>query len=441
MSKNSNLSGRELEILDLVATGAGNKQIADHLSISTNTVKVHLRNIFTKLGVASRTEAALIAIRDDLISVDGFVQKRYLPSATEKEIRNSEGTFGKFNKKSGVDTWTMSLALVGMLLLAIVGMYILLRSDNAIGTLKNPPSPVPISSRWEPQPDLPTPRTGMAVTTYENKIYAIGGDSLSGVTNVVEAYDPGTKLWSTLLEKPTAVAFASAEVIGGDIFVPGGITSDGKPTDVLEVFTPAAGLWQVRSPLPQALSSYSMVAFEGRLYLFGGWTGEKAVDDVYEYDPQLDKWNIKTPLPTARRSSGAAVIGNLIYVVGGFDGEGDVAENGTYSPERENTEDGPWSIQSPMPVALEGIGSISIAEILFIFGLDPQSTKAMQFEYFHQENRWDMKEGMTNGKRKNFGLAVIGNNIHIFGGEMDGSHIGAHHSFQAVYTLLIPMIQ
>src|SRR5512143_3615261 len=66
---NTELSERELEILKLLATGLSNKEIASQLFLSVNTVKVHLRNIFTKLGVQSRTEATLIAIQRGYVNV------------------------------------------------------------------------------------------------------------------------------------------------------------------------------------------------------------------------------------------------------------------------------------------------------------------------------------------------------------------------------------
>lgn len=63
------LSDRELEILALVAEGHANKVVARLLSISVDTVKMHLKNIFTKLAVTDRTHAVVVAIRRGLIRV------------------------------------------------------------------------------------------------------------------------------------------------------------------------------------------------------------------------------------------------------------------------------------------------------------------------------------------------------------------------------------
>jgi DNA-binding NarL/FixJ family response regulator len=61
---------RELAVLQLLATGLANKQIARQLNISPRTVEGHLSHIFGKLGVSSRTEAMLYAINRGLVDVD-----------------------------------------------------------------------------------------------------------------------------------------------------------------------------------------------------------------------------------------------------------------------------------------------------------------------------------------------------------------------------------
>ncbi|MFO7538992.1 MAG: response regulator transcription factor [Chloroflexota bacterium] len=64
------LTGRETEVLRLVAKGQANKEIAATLSITEKTVKTHVSNILDKLNVASRTQAALYAVRIGLVSTE-----------------------------------------------------------------------------------------------------------------------------------------------------------------------------------------------------------------------------------------------------------------------------------------------------------------------------------------------------------------------------------
>jgi len=63
----ADLSPREGEVLQLVAQGATNKEIADRLFISENTVKTHLRNLMEALHLANRSQAAAYAVRKGLV--------------------------------------------------------------------------------------------------------------------------------------------------------------------------------------------------------------------------------------------------------------------------------------------------------------------------------------------------------------------------------------
>lgn len=68
-SKIDDLTKRELEVLKLLAVGMYNKEIAEKLNISERTVKNHVSNIFKKLEVTDRTQAAVFAIRNNLIQI------------------------------------------------------------------------------------------------------------------------------------------------------------------------------------------------------------------------------------------------------------------------------------------------------------------------------------------------------------------------------------
>jgi DNA-binding NarL/FixJ family response regulator len=73
---NKEFTRREKEVLSLIAQGKSNKEIAEHLQVVEKTVKTHVSNILDKLGVQSRTQAALQAVQLGLVPPSGTPKPR-----------------------------------------------------------------------------------------------------------------------------------------------------------------------------------------------------------------------------------------------------------------------------------------------------------------------------------------------------------------------------
>ena len=67
--RNGGLTTRELEILQFIVDGKSNKEIADHLNLSVNTVAVHRANIMDALGIHKTAELVVYAIRNGLVNI------------------------------------------------------------------------------------------------------------------------------------------------------------------------------------------------------------------------------------------------------------------------------------------------------------------------------------------------------------------------------------
>jgi DNA-binding NarL/FixJ family response regulator len=66
----AHLSPRETEVLQLLAKGLSNKEIASQLGLVVGTVKIHVANVFSKLGVSDRTQALVTAVKRGIISIE-----------------------------------------------------------------------------------------------------------------------------------------------------------------------------------------------------------------------------------------------------------------------------------------------------------------------------------------------------------------------------------
>jgi DNA-binding CsgD family transcriptional regulator len=446
MPDTNDLSEREREILRLVASGASNKQIAHALTISTNTVKVHLRNIFTKIEVGSRTEAAMYAVRAGLVRPEAVPGEVSSGLSAGLSLGKGEATLdlparGLAGQRLGV--WGWIILAVFLVVIAAGGFYLwsLREAANPPAVQASPPAPEQ-APRWLQISPMPTPRKGLAVAAYENQIYAIAGETEEGVTGVVERYDPALDQWMTLSPKPAEVTEASAVVIGGRIFVPGGRLADGSSTDLLQIYDPRADAWEDGASLPEALSAYAIAPFEGRLFLFGGKNETGYLSTVYVYDPTRDEWEAGPPMSTARGYLGAAVAAGKIFVVGGYNGQEIFRKTEIFLPDRLADLENPWVAGPALPDGRYQMGVASIADIIFVLGgIGEAGSPTSVIESFSQENEWTAVEIDLPDSWSIPSLVPIETKLFLLGGEKDGVPTGLAMEYQAIYTLMIPVIR
>jgi DNA-binding CsgD family transcriptional regulator len=334
------LSEREQDVLERLAIGSTNREIALELSISPNTVKVHVRNIFVKLGVSSRTEATTVAIQKGLLTVPGAtpvaetdeVEAEPDPDHSKSQLEATgelqphvEVEESQTSRPWRIIAFVVILA-AGLLIGAVVSAWLLGDGDVAPTSA---PSPTvepfveePLGdSNWRIGRRLPRERADMAVASVGLDLYIIGGEVEAGVVNLVDVYETKSGLWGSAASKPTAVTDATAAVLFGEIFVPGGRLADGQPTSVVEAYSPANNAWRPVGALPTQVGGGLALSDGSQLYLLGGWDGERYLTDAYVYDPAADAWESLPSMTIGRADAAGDVIGGRLYVVGGFDGQ------------------------------------------------------------------------------------------------------------------------
>lgn len=429
------LSERELEILRLVATGASNYQIARQLVISPNTVKVHLRNIFEKLGVQSRTEASMLAVQRGWITV---VPQAVAPAPAAPLLPRREP----------LPVWQrlylVAAALAALLLFLLP--YVEVSSLSArprtpltdVGApLAAPPQALPASG-WTARAALPSARARFALVAWGKKLYAIAGETAAGPTGLVEVYDLPSNGWLSATPKPLAVANVAGAVVRGRIYVPGGLLADGTLTDAVEVFDPATETWTRAAPLPKPLCGYALAALDDRLYLFGGWDGATYVASAYVYDPDQDAWRALSPMPTPRGFAAAAALGGRIYVVGGYDGRRELAVNEVYDPAQEGAPAGPWLTKSPLLTARGGLGLAAVGSALYAVGGGWAGTPTANERYDPAADVWTTFDSPLLGQWRGLGVAAAEGKVFAVGG-FSGTYLSLMQEYQAVFRVIIPV--
>ncbi len=440
MANETELSERECDILRLVATGASNKEIAQKLVISPNTVKVHLRNIFAKIGVVSRTEATLYAIREGLVESPLTPPENGALDPTDAAVEAPVVPPSRWSRL-GKLRWAVLAALIVALIAGGSALGMALTRSLALtpaAAVENP-TPLPTPQRWQVRASLPEARSGLAAAAYENAIYAIAGETAQGVTGQVTRYQPDTNTWQTLAAKPLPVTDVGAVLIGEKIYVPGGRQADGQPTTRLEIYDPRHDTWESKAPLPAPRSAYALAALDGKMYLFGGWDGAQIVNTVFAYDPETDSWSEGTPMPTAREYAGAAEAGGKIYVIGGYDGKKALAANEAYYPQRDGDGEQPWEEKAPLPEARYRMGVTGLADIVYVIG-GKSSSDLPPIELVADTESWTIFDTSQEQAGWNMALVGTGNFIYIMGGTNENPPVfqAKTQAYRALYTIAIP---
>lgn len=390
------ISEREREILRLVATGATNQQIAQQLNISINTVKVHLRNIFGKIGVASRTEATVYAIKQGLIAVDeaqAVEEAAFVPLPAVEQTTLPEPIIAVPDPEPAEDAtpqvleapslppapasmtapplaqparnrWLLPLIVV--LAVALLSVFWLRLLPDQVAP-EAQPTAAGQQPRWIKRTALPQARAGFALAAYNRNLYVVGGTNDGKLDGTIHRYSISDDTWSILAAKPVPVQGAQAVVVGGVLYLPGGEDASGQPIRNVEAYDTRTDTWAQLPDLPAARSRYALVAVEGTIYLIGGWDGTRYCADVFALDPNSAAWETLRPMPTERRNAAAAVIEGVIYVVGGENGQGALRTNEQFRP--FDGAGGRWASAEPLPAPVATGAAINLSNTLFV--VDP----------------------------------------------------------------------
>ena len=189
----------------------------------------------------------------------------------------------------------------------------------------------PESDSWTLVEPMPTARGGAMAEVLGNNIYVIGGiDSNGASLTTVEVFQPKNGTWfnpATPLQTPRANS--GSAVLSEKIYIVGGRTREANGTEItlptVEVFdpqSPAGGAWSNAAEMSMARQSMTVGRVSGRLQVVGGELPavSTAGSSHEEYDPEKNIWRNLTDLIVARRGASGGTIRGKVYVACGDNG-------------------------------------------------------------------------------------------------------------------------
>lgn len=446
------LTERELEITTLVTEGLTNREIAARLFLSHNTIKVHLRNIFTKTGVASRTELSMLAVQEGWVTLPGAPDVFGGPSA---DARNFEQATTDLDRdlmaasQPQLPPWPWQrLATLAFGLILVLLVLVLPQKHEPTPTATgpgivfgavDPAASISVPSAgggWQELAPLPVRRAGMGTVGLQERIYLIGGMTDGGASDRVDIYSTESDTWLPGSPRPVALANVSAAVVGQEILVPGGCTDDENwtPSSATHLYSPDEDAWSETTPLPTPLCAYALTTYDGRAYLFGGWDGRTYRALAYSYDPETKTWE-SLPAPEQARGFGAAAaLEDRTLYIGGFVDDRELATCEAYIPE-----DGRWETCQSMLQPRGGLSLVAIGGRVYAIGGGWHTPLGFNERYTPGQNEWSVVESPIVGEWRNLGAVPSETSIYAFGGWGETGFLNRTHAIEIMpWRVFIP---
>ncbi len=437
------LTAREREVLALVAQGLTNREVGAALFISESTAGVHVSNIMAKLGAASRTEAATIAIRSGLVPGMDPPPSEPQPAPGEPaepaftaadHPPEPAGWWGRIKVQAARHPrkTTAALAVVGILgaVTAGLGFAVLTADPPAEVAGARPTPPASVSDADEAPTATPAPSaSGSASGSASPSAAASAGASGEPTPSPVAAITPPPDLqpagtWTAAASMVDRRWNGSATLVDdGTVIVMGGYDwNDGIGCyRSVERYNPASNRWDDAAFMLEGRCDHSATLLgDGRILVAGGYVEgpTTATTAASIYDPETDRWSEVNSMNTARRHHQATVLDNgRVLVVGGITTEGDP----TATAEIFNPASGGWSATASMSDPRPGMVFAELADgrVLVAGGQGGQrgTTALATAEVYDPESgTWGPVEDMRDARADASAILLANGKVLVFGG-------------------------
>lgn len=334
------ISEREREILRLVATGATNQQIALALSISSNTVKVHLRNIFAKIAVVSRTEATVWAIRHGLVTLETAQAAAERVTLTDAATLPSAATPDAVPDAAAPDAAVL-LPIPPLTASHDAGNAPPTADRSGTASADNIPAEPAVATR--PAPAL-TPDTAVGTTPARRirpivtallltaviaaalslpafRPFSAAVPAAAPTAATTATTDNGRWLTLSSPREPVDAAALVAYEAEQQLYLLGGRSRDGRSRDLVQRYDVVNDQWTTIGVLPEPLQQAAAASMRGLIYVAGGTRADGTLSDqLWIFDPLTQAWQAGPTFPTARSRAALVAWDGVLYLIGGWDG-------------------------------------------------------------------------------------------------------------------------